>query len=110
MNDDVQEDDALWSLLGRAREVSPSPFFARNVLRSIRSAPSERIVTFSFFRLIHAFAFAVLLLGFSLSLLDSRRDAHIPFEVVEYFDLAAGLDQLARIEEVTPENFAEKPL
>jgi hypothetical protein len=30
-------DDALWKLLGRAREVEPSPYFARKVLRAIEA-------------------------------------------------------------------------
>ena len=110
MNDDLQEDDALWHLLGRARKATPSPFFVRNVLRSVRSASPDRPSVFSFLRLIQAAAFAVILAGFGLSLFDSRRDSQVPFEIVEYFDLAAGLDQLALIEELTPESFAMRPL
>src|SRR5947209_7846938 len=35
------EDDArLWDLLGQAKTPVPSPFFARNVLRSVRKQPS----------------------------------------------------------------------
>ena len=36
-----REDDArLWDLLGQANTPAPSPFFARNVLRSIRQRPT----------------------------------------------------------------------
>jgi len=36
-----REDDArLWDLLGQANTPAPSPFFARNVLRSIREQPT----------------------------------------------------------------------
>jgi len=37
----TEEHDELWRLLGRAKQVQPSPFFARNVLRAIRE---EQIV------------------------------------------------------------------
>jgi hypothetical protein len=30
------DDERLWELLGRAKAVQPSPFFARNVFRQIR--------------------------------------------------------------------------
>lgn len=37
-----EEDDALWRVLGKARRVQPSPFFARNVLRVIRPRSESR--------------------------------------------------------------------
>lgn len=40
MNDD--EHDDLWNLLGKAKQVAPSHFLARNVLRSIRSAQQQK--------------------------------------------------------------------
>jgi hypothetical protein len=33
------DDQQLWDLLGRAKQLQPSPFFARNVLREIRQEP-----------------------------------------------------------------------
>lgn len=36
------EHDDLWELLGRARPVKASPFFSRNVLRTIRQSKPER--------------------------------------------------------------------
>ena len=41
-SDEHDEHDDLWRLLGKAREPRVSPFFARNVVRSIReeSAPA----------------------------------------------------------------------
>jgi len=41
-HDEHDEHDDLWRLLGKAREPRVSPFFARNVVRSIReeSAPA----------------------------------------------------------------------
>ncbi len=42
MISDEHEQDELWDLLGKARPVSTSPFFARNVLREIRLQSQER--------------------------------------------------------------------
>jgi hypothetical protein len=33
------DDEKLWDLLGQSREPSVSPFFARNVMRTIRQRP-----------------------------------------------------------------------
>ena len=110
MNNDLPEKDALWDLLGRARPVAaPSPFFARNVLRSIRQKSPAKSVSAFFLRWITATAFAILLLGFSLSLLHSPQP-RVPAELVEYFDIAAGLDQLAIVEDLTISNFAASSL
>jgi hypothetical protein len=51
----------------------------------------------------------MLLLGFSLSLLHSPQP-QVPAELVEYFDIAAGLDQLALVEDLTLSNFAANSL
>ena len=110
MNDNLPEKDDLWDLLGRARPpAAPSLFFARNVLRSIRhNAPPSTIPSFVL-RWITAPAFAVLLLGFSLSLLHSPQPK-VPAELVEFFDIAAGLDQLAIVEDLTISNFSANSL
>jgi len=34
-----EDDQKLWDLLGKANEPAVSPFFARNVLRTLRSQP-----------------------------------------------------------------------
>jgi hypothetical protein len=36
------EDPQLWDLLGQSRGPTPSPFFARNVVRTIRSQSQKR--------------------------------------------------------------------
>ena len=41
MNPDEERDD-LWELLGRAKTPTPTPFFARNVLREIRAGTQPR--------------------------------------------------------------------
>jgi hypothetical protein len=40
-NMEPQDDKQLWDVLGRLREPTLSPFFARNVLRKIRQEPSR---------------------------------------------------------------------
>jgi hypothetical protein len=110
MNDDLEKGDALWNLMGRAPKCSPSPFFARNVVRSVRADAALRERPFFLFRLINAAAFALLLFGFSFSILNSPRPKTIPAELVEYFDMAAGLDQLTFVDELTPENFTRRSL
>lgn len=107
---DLPENDALWNLLGHARKTEPSPFFARNVLRTVRHLNPQSAVPASLLRWINAFAFALLLGGFSLTLLQSTHKAHIPNEIVEYFDLAAGLDQLTFVDDVTPANLVHNSL
>ena len=110
MNDDLPENDALWGLLGRAKTThTPSPFFARNVVRSIRLNTRAPAHPPFILRWISAPAFAVLLFGFALSLLQSRQ-APVPSELVEYFDMAAGLDQLAIVEDLSLSNFTANSL
>lgn len=41
MNPSDEQDD-LWRLLGKARPVEPSAFFARNVLREVRGTGQQR--------------------------------------------------------------------
>jgi hypothetical protein len=110
MNDDLKEGDALWKLLGRTPACSPSPFFARNTLRSVRACGARGESPTLLFRLIKTAAFALLLLGFSSSILNSPRAKSIPPELVEYFDMASGLDQLTFVYDLTPEIFAGKSL
>ncbi len=110
MNDDLKEGDALWKLLGSAPACSPSPFFARNILRSVRAREVRGERPTLLFRLIKTAAFALLLLGFSFSILNSPRAKSIPPELVEYFDMASGLDQLTFVYDLTPEIFAGKSL
>jgi hypothetical protein len=43
-----ENDQALWELLGRARRIEASPYFARKVLREVESAP-EPVTWWQFF-------------------------------------------------------------
>jgi hypothetical protein len=37
-----ESDEALWNLLGKARRIEPSPYFARKVLRAIEASEEPR--------------------------------------------------------------------
>jgi hypothetical protein len=39
--DKQEENDALWELLGRARRVEASPYFARRVVAAVRNQPER---------------------------------------------------------------------
>lgn len=39
--DDSNEKDALWDLLGNAKQVKASPYFARKVLRAVKEDASQ---------------------------------------------------------------------
>ena len=39
--DKHEENDALWELLGRARRVEASPYFARRVVAAVRNQPER---------------------------------------------------------------------
>jgi hypothetical protein len=107
---DLPENDALWNLLGRDCKTEPSPFFARNVLRKVRHLNPQSAVPASLLRWMNAAAFAILLIGFSITLIQSTHKTAVPKDLVEYFDLAAGLDQLTFVEDVTPANFVHNSL
>jgi len=62
-----EEQDDLWQLLGKAKVPAVSPFFARNVLREIRSSRQEKAGVFAWFighkRLVSLGGFAAVLLA-----------------------------------------------
>ncbi|MGE5209237.1 MAG: hypothetical protein ACM3KL_07910 [Alphaproteobacteria bacterium] len=64
-----QDDKKLWDFLGRLPEPTLSPFFARNILRTIRQEPThfERLRNrFGVWRLVGASTVAVLVIGLAL--------------------------------------------
>lgn len=105
MKDNLAENDELWNLLGRGPKTTPSPFFARNVMRSVRNlTPAPPLPRF-ILPWLQAAALALLVLGFSISLTHPKK-SQIPPELVEYFDIAAGLDQLAVADDLSPQHFS----
>ena len=109
MKDDLAENDELWNLLGHAKKSTPSPFFARNVLRSVRSlAPAPTLPRF-ILPWLQAVALSILLVGFTLSLIHPQNN-EVPPDLVEYFDIAAGLEQFAIADDLSPHHFANNSL
>ena len=106
MNDDIPENDALWCLLGKARQPEVSPFFSRNVLREIRQAQPPRA---PLLRWLAPAAYALLAFGFFLTLDPLARTDPAPsvaVDLIEEFDAVAGLDELLAVEEFTPAHLA----
>ena len=108
MKDDTPENDDLWNLLGQASQHQASPFFSRNVLRSIRQsahAPSPWFIP----RWLAPAAFAALVLGFIFTLDQSASNqgkSYLPSDLASYIDEAAGLYQIVPLTEFTPAHLA----
>jgi len=101
MNEDL-ENDELWNLLGKTRPVAVSPYFSRRVLRDIRLRPAAPILPLFLLRWLGAGAFAMLAAGFFVSLdqdFSSPGWALNSPELIEAFDVAAGLDTLLAFED-----------
>ena len=96
------EDPQLWDLLGRSKGSTPSPFFARNVVRVVRSQSVRRqglSAWFNFRRLVPALsaAVAVTIAAFTVQVLHRQdRSAQPSFASAEIqdADLVADLDVL----------------
>jgi len=86
-------DDALWELLGHAREVEPSPWFVRKVLRAVeRDAAPQPSWWQVFLRTIvpvgACAALAVLaIVGIQSSPAPTAATADIEFETIQNLDL-----------------------
>jgi hypothetical protein len=98
-----EEDPQLWDLLGRSKGPTPSPFFARNVVRAVRAETSEKrglITWFNLQRLVPAFSAAAIfaIAVFTFQVLQPRHHSpHRGLISVEVQDseVAADLDLLA---------------
>src|SRR5207248_11108041 len=98
-----EEDPPLWDLLGRSKGPTPSPFFARNVVRAVRTETSEKHDLMAWFnvpRLVPAFSAAaiVAIAVFTFQVWQPRqRSPHRGLTSAEVQDseVAADLDLLA---------------
>lgn len=96
-----EEDPQLWDLLGRSEAPTPSPFFARNVVRVVRthSARGRLISWLNARRLIPALsaAAAMVIAVFSFQVLHHRRSPEPGFASIEPQDaeFVADVDVLA---------------
>ena len=96
-----EEDPQLWDLLGRSEAPTPSPFFARNVVRVVRtqSARGRLISWLTARRLVRALsaAAAVAVAAFSFQVLHHHRSSEAGFASIEPQDaeFVADVDVLA---------------
>jgi hypothetical protein len=99
--DNHQEDDALWNLLGQARETKASPYFARKVLRSIRLENEARKSKGTWMPVLRWFlptsALAALLIGWAVVQWDEEKDAF-----AAEFNAVAELSSLVALENTAP--------
>jgi hypothetical protein len=104
-----KDDQELWDLLGRSAEPNFSPFFARNVLRKVRSRAGrvERAKQWlSLRRLIAASAVAVVVIGMAIATHHpvsqtapgSEADVVTKIDPQDY-DVVADLDELLALDE-----------
>jgi hypothetical protein len=96
------EDPQLWDLLGRSKGPTPSPFFARDVVRTVRGQSGKReglIAWFNLRRLVPALSAAavVAITAFTFQVLHhQRQSSQSDFASAEFQDaqLVADLDLL----------------
>jgi hypothetical protein len=101
---DRKDDKELWDVLGRIPEPTLSPFFARNVVRSVRqeATPFERARNwFSLRRLVAASAVAVVVIGIAItthhpvSRTHTVNDSDVVAKIdPQDYDVVADLDEL----------------
>lgn len=109
MKQEPIENDALWRALGEATPPSVSPFFARNVLRATRESTARATFLPPFLlRWIGALAFSCVTIGFFVSLADYPEHEDRDSVSVEIFDIAAGINELAPLQEITLASLASK--
>src|SRR5262245_48706965 len=111
------DDKELWDILGRIREPTLSPFFARNVLRKIRQDATrlDRARNwFSLRRLVAASAVAIVVVGMAIathppiSQTTSANDLDVVARIdPQDYDVVADLDELIAWDENTV--WEEKP-
>jgi hypothetical protein len=105
-----EDDEQLWDLLGRAAEYKLSPFFARNILREVRSAPRPAEIArvwLSWRRLVPASAAVAAILAGILALQhptkpqnQSEGDADVVAKIdPQDYEVVADLDDLLASDE-----------
>lgn len=102
MNKD-EEHDALWDLLGQAREPKVSPYFARDVLRTVRQdqAASRHWSWPTLLRwALPVSGVAALLVGWMA--LEWSQDQQEQKEFAATFDAAAELSSLVAVDNTAP--------
>jgi hypothetical protein len=101
---DRKDDNELWDILGRVPEPTLSPFFARNVVRSVREEASrfDRMRNwFSWRRLAAASAVVIAVIGMAIgthhpvSETKTKNDPDVVAKIdPQDYDVVADLDEL----------------
>jgi len=113
MSAEDKDDEKLWQLLGKAKRPAISPFFARNVLRAVRTEQegSMRPDKTSFQWLLRRWRFAlggalaVLALGFAMPSLVENMKTDSPIMIAQQnvtdpdYDAIEHLDELLAYDE-----------
>lgn len=92
MNDDWK-DDALWDVLGGAKEATVSPYFSRRVLAAVRTARRPALPPL-LLRWLAVGSLALLTAGFFWSLETEAGSTGEKTAFVEAFDRVSGIDSL----------------
>lgn len=92
---ETRQDRALWDLLGQARPVEASPFFARKVLRAVEESPVREPFWARWMRMaLPIGACAVLAVATLSGMQGSRSGAVVSSDPALEFDTIANLDLL----------------
>ena len=99
----MDEKDSLWDLLGKAKKPAVSPFFARNVLRAIRTAEKRGGFAWLFrgWRAAALGGIAVILLALNLTQFVNKTESRQQLELAsnQDYDVITHLDELLASEE-----------
>jgi len=99
MNRMEGENDDLWELLGRAKRVEASPYFARKVLRAVQEKPHPHWTGRILLRWVMPITAAVALVA-GWTVYHAQRERSVA-EFNEFFDQAADLQSLVAKEDMS---------
>lgn len=91
---DTPRDQALWDLLGQARQVEASPFFVRKVLRAIEEKPVVESAWMRWFRMVAPVTACAVITLAAVAGMWAPRSSHVvsadpslEFDTIENLDL-----------------------
>lgn len=99
----TEEHDDLWHLLGRVKKPIASPYFSRNILRTIREEAQEGIGFFAYLRrhwtLAAAGVCALVMAGFAMSL-DREQPDQITMLLAEKVSQSSDYQVISHLDEL----------
>jgi hypothetical protein len=87
-----EDDEKLWDLLGQASAPAVSPFFARNVLRTLRNEPAPLRVLRGWFRLSRLVPAATMAMALMVAVFVARGPAGPGLTTINESDPVAKID------------------